>query len=33
VAGGCSEGGEGCSIGLTRVVKSSPACGAAGGES
>jgi len=33
VAGGCSGGGAGCSIGLFGVVRSSPACGAAGGES
>ena len=33
VAGGCSGGGEGCSIGLSGVVRSSPACGAAGDES
>jgi len=33
VAGGCSGGGEGCCIGLSGVVRSSPACGAAGGES
>ena len=33
MAGGCSSGGEGCSIGLLGVVRWSPACGAAGGES
>jgi len=33
MAGGCSGGGEGCSIGLCGVVRSSPACGAVGGES
>jgi len=33
VAGGCSGGGERCSIGLSGVVRSSPECGAAGGES
>jgi len=33
VAGGCSGGGEGYSIGLSGVVRTGPACGAAGGES
>jgi len=33
VAGGCSGGGEGCSIGLSGVVRSSLACGDVGGES
>ena len=33
MAGGCSGGGEGCSIGLSGVVRSSPAGGATGGES
>ena len=33
VAGGYSGGGKRCSISLSGVVRSSPACGAAGGES
>ena len=33
MAGRCSGGGEGCSIGLSGVMRSSPACGAAGGQS
>jgi len=33
VAGRCSGGGEGCSISLSGVMRSSPACGVAGGKS
>jgi len=32
VAGGCSGGADRCSIGLSGVVRLSPACAAAGGE-